>query len=67
MYSRRMKYEIEEVVEEFGGKDVQNNIRVGGTQAPQGLSSSQGGSDTSPSLASSDPDQTSNGTRAKKI
>ena len=67
VYSRRMKYEIEEVVEEFGGEDVRNNIRVERTQAPQGSSSSQGGSDTSPSLASSEPDQTSNGTRAKKI
>ena len=42
VYSRRMKYEIEEVVEEFGGEDVRNNIRVERTQAPQGSSSSQG-------------------------
>ncbi len=61
VHSRRMKYDIEEIVEECGAKDVQDNLRIGSGQSSFDSGSNQGGNTTSSSPSSSESDQTSNG------
>jgi hypothetical protein len=65
--SRRMKYDIEEIVEECGGKDVQNNLRIGSSPSSFSPDPNQGGSISSSSVSSSESDQTLNSRQPKKL